>query len=427
MEIFISGMLLSIFWFLNFKIISSDIKEKKIPNKYLLFLLILLPFWYLVSFIFWYFWEIHIGIYLLQFFLALCVCFALYHFWLWWAWDVKYIFVLSLFLLDTSIISLLWAIWLVTLLYLFWYFLLFWVQRIFPGKNNIFLQLWESQKQKLIHEKKNNTLSKYYKKLVFWCIIFLIVFLLERLNRSYILEKIYKTFDFTPSELLLWILNINNGIIIIFFVWFLMLALSFIFLKYALLQFQEKLGYNLQFLFILLLFGLLIFLSYDDIQNNTQVFLSKAFLILTVYLAIYFSLRILWASYKVAFRSQEEVFIKIEDLRAGMIIDKSDFLRNYWNQSVIPQLFESDKKAKKLLMEIKNPLSQEDVEKIFYIYTWVDNYHIQQKTEKYKRRDIIKIVKTFALSPYILWGFILIILDIPNYLSSHIISFVSNL
>jgi len=108
-----------------------------------------------------------------------------------------------------------------------------------------------------------------------------------------------------------------------------MLALSFIFLKYALLQFQEKLGYNLQFLFILLLFGLLIFLSYDDIQNNTQVFLSKAFLILTVYLAIYFSLRILWASYKVAFRSQEEVFIKIEDLRAGMIIDKSDFLRNY--------------------------------------------------------------------------------------------------
>ncbi len=424
MEIFISGILLTIFWLLNFKIISSDIKEKRIPNKHLVSLLILLPFWYIFSFKFWFFWEIHIAIFLIQFFLALGVCFALYHFWLWWAWDVKYIFVLSLFLIDTSIISLLWAIWLVTLLYLFGYFFIFWIQRILPGKNNVFIQLWESQKQKLIHEKINNGLTRYYKKIAFGFLMFLIIFLLERLNRSYILDRIYKAFDFSPSELFLSILNIDNGIIIIFFLGVTWVALSFIFLKYTILQFQEKLGYNLQFLFILLSLCLLIFLSYDDIQNNTQVFLNKAFLILTLYLSIYFTLKLLWASYKIAFRSQEESFIKIEDLKAGMIIDRNDFLRNYWNQSVISELFQSEKKPKKLLMEIKNPMSQEDVEKILYIYKWVDNYHKKQQTQEYKRRDIIKIVKTFALSPYILWGFTIIIFDIPNTLSTFIISFL---
>lgn len=65
MQIFFFSILAVIFCFINYKIIKSDQKIKKIPNKNLLELLFLLPFWY----IFLYFFpisEIHILGFLLQ-------------------------------------------------------------------------------------------------------------------------------------------------------------------------------------------------------------------------------------------------------------------------------------------------------------------------------------------------------------------------
>jgi len=109
--------LLSIpFLYINYKIIISDIKYKKIPNKYLLYLLYLLPLYY--SYLIYFNSSFGILLFIIQIILALIISFILYSIWIWSAWDAKYLLVLALFIPDIWIVPLIWNIAIITLIYL---------------------------------------------------------------------------------------------------------------------------------------------------------------------------------------------------------------------------------------------------------------------------------------------------------------------
>ena len=109
----------------NYKIIISDIKHKIIPNKYLLYLMLIIPlyFVYLLKTSI----DISFFVFFLQLFLSLIISFVLYFFWIWSAWDAKYLLVLSLFIPYVWIVPYIWNIALLTISYLIVYFVYFYL------------------------------------------------------------------------------------------------------------------------------------------------------------------------------------------------------------------------------------------------------------------------------------------------------------
>ncbi len=97
MEIFFGVIIAGIFLYINFLIIKKDIQEKIIPNKYLGYLLFLLPLWYIYWWFYGYFEEVNLISFILQIGIACIIWFLLFHFWKWWAGDAKYICVLYLY------------------------------------------------------------------------------------------------------------------------------------------------------------------------------------------------------------------------------------------------------------------------------------------------------------------------------------------
>ena len=127
-----------IFLYLNYKIIASSLKKRLMPNKYLEYLLILLPLWILYIFLF----PLDLTIieptsinfnymYIIQIILSIIVSFALYYFWLWSAGDAKYVLVLSLFIPYLWIITFIWNTAILALIFLILYFLWFYFSFIF--------------------------------------------------------------------------------------------------------------------------------------------------------------------------------------------------------------------------------------------------------------------------------------------------------
>lgn len=419
MEIIIWFFLGISFLFFNTKIIVSDIREKIVPNKYLLFLILLLPFWYIYAMQFSIFPDISFGASFLQFIIAFIVAFWLFHFWLWGAWDAKYLLILWLFIPYMSIISMVGSIAIVTLMYLITSFIWFWTGRNILQKNfHIYKHLWNQKRSEILQKKQYLWKKKYYRNILSTLCLFIIFFGTIRLVRVYIIEYISRKTWLTPFEIIQYILQSNIDIFIVWIGMIVIIMWVFILSRLTYLKFQERLGYNLQIAFLAFICLLISPFVYHDVVTNPEWFKTKLILIFTLYMWIYILIKVLLAGYKIVFKSEEEVSIYIDDLHPGMIVNKEYLLKNFWSQDILENYFEENTKATKMIVQIKNPLDEEDCEKIKEIYKVVKDHHTNKKTEWYNELSLIRIMRVFALSPYIFLGFFLSFIDLSGRVSN---------
>ena len=191
--------LIIVFLWINLRILFIDIYQKRIPNKLLGYLLGILPFWYLYLFaigsLAW--WNTFI--FFIQILTSLLISFLLYYFSVWSAGDAKYLLVLALFIPSIGIVPFIWNIVLLTMLYLWIYFVYFYLWKWIISQKHKKV-LWNNLKN-TIYEKyryffRGNKESPYNKKEASFHIlkhicIFLLIFVVIRLSRIYILRYVY--------------------------------------------------------------------------------------------------------------------------------------------------------------------------------------------------------------------------------------------
>lgn len=440
---YIIYLLLIPFFYLNYKIIISDIKERKIPNKYLLYLLIIIPFYYIL--LFWFKLDIagisfsfDLLLFVVHIFVSFIVAFLLYYFWVWSAWDAKYVLVLSLFIPWLWIIPLLWNIAVLTVIYLLLYFFYFYlIKSTFNAKyrKSIFWNIYTDLKEKFLVYIKHSDWNIYKKttfiKLLKWFIAFLILFVSLRLLRLYIFSSLLSKKNPWSTEvestwrigfiikyleeynvymIVLWI------VIFIAFLYFIRRILAFIRTR-IINKFKERMlkkfnigSDTIDFLFLLLLAGGLMSFIIIEYLNNPYEISQHLKVIFTYYIIIYLVFRILIYSYKITFQIAEQDFIKIWDLKEWSIVDKKYLVDMFGTQQIL-----SNEKTKEWLLypsasgyleSIDNPIDKETTSKLKEIYKLVNDYHT--KNSKWiSKNEAIKILKTFAFWFYIFIGFLI--------------------
>lgn len=429
------------FLFINYKIIRSDLKEKKIPNKYLWYLLLLIPFYY--SYQFFYISDINYLIFFWQTILALIISFILYSFWVWSAWDAKYLLILALFIPNIWIIPFIWNIALLTLLYLILYFIWFYFWKcLFNRKYAI--NLYNSVHTDLIW--KFNSFIKHqdwniYKKtaiykLLKWFVLFLIIFVSFRLTRLYIIDHILFT-EWQQSEWSLWkyfielIIEYNVYYILIVIIWvFCLVFFSYksilIIKKYVFKKITNSWKNNINpivfdiILISILWLSLIFYIVIEFVKSPSEISHNLK-LIFTFYLILYIMIKILIYSYHITFQLWEQDFIEIEKLKAWNILDKTYLINLFWEQSSLWYCPDNiDEKLKKersdkllypnpknYFLNLKNPIDNEGKNKILEIYNIVNDYHNKKSTSWFQKINSIKILKTFSFWWYIFIWFII--------------------
>ncbi len=437
------------FFYYNYKIIKSDIKEKKIPNKYLGYLLLLLPFFYIYLFFsieninyLWFLWSILFTTF---------VSFILYYFGIWSAWDAKYLLVLSLFIPNIWIIPFIWNIALLTLVYLIIYFLYFnivkiWFNKVFRKSlvQNIIIDNKEKIKTFFINWSK----WKNERKIVFYKILksiitFLTIFVIIRLSRVYIIDNLRENF-FVSNWDTNYIKNfIENNITYLLWAWIVLtFLLYYIFKKIfkilskfiftTILKNVFKIDLSKKdiwfwFMLILLLF-LLSFIFYEYTINQNEI-INKLYLIFTLYLWLYIIFKILFYSYKITFHLSEQDYIHIKNLKKWDIIDKIFLIKLFWTQVILWAPADPQNKdwllypnPTKYFQNIDNPIDYETSKTIKKVYSEVNSHHKKQKTPWFDIKNDIKILKTFAFSGYIFAWFLT-----TFFLEDQIFKYISNI
>ncbi len=411
------------FLYFNYKIIVSDLKYKKIPNKYLGYLLLLIPFYYI--YIFFTFPQINYIAFFIQVLFTFLISFILYFFWIWASWDAKYLLVLALFIPYIWIIPFIWNIALITIAYLFGYFIYFYLYKI--TFNKIYRQsLWWNIKQDLNERWKVHKWNKWWNtyKIIFkFLIIFLLIFVSIRLIRLYLLKWFIQNTN--RFELLQYFLEKYNIYLIFLSIWFFIWLLYL--LKFLINRFKEylikKIKLNINLVWNILLFILTIFLisfitfEYHRNSHELKYYLFKIF---TVYLSLYIFFKILKWAYKITFWIAEYQYIDIKDLKEWDIVDKGYLIKMFWEQSVLWYIQENDskkikKQRKKYLLysspikyfqNINNSLDKETCETIKKCYFITNKYH-SKYTPNFQKNKTIKIINTFSFAPYIISWFLL--------------------
>lgn len=394
-----------VFWFINYKIIISDLKYKKIPNKNLLQLLILIPFWYLYLY-FFPFWEINILNFLLQIFVSFLVSFLLFNFWIWKAWDAKYLLVLSLFTPYIWIIPFVWNLWIFTIFYLFLFFIWFFIWRSIFYKW-YFKSLVSSIKLDLKNRWRIYKNQKWWKSffIIFkWIIVFLIIFVSIRLFRIYLFLGVFKNFLWNTS-----FLNIFEKYhFYLVFLWiFSIISIIYLWKKlinYLKITFANNLKINLSIvwnIFLWILFVFLVSFIVFEFQKSPEEISKYLVKIFTLYIVIYIFVKIIFYWYKTSFIWNEKKTILLKDLKESdyldiQCLDKIFYFRNekweewfkeLYNKAIIWNNF--DIKNLKILIRISN------------------NYDKRiRKLEKERLINSVTVIKTFSFAPYILLGFI---------------------
>ena len=203
MELFSLILLIIPFLYWNYKIIITDIQEEKIPNKYLLLLLSILPLWYIYAWYFWYYGEIHIWAIWMQLLLTLIICFLIFHFGAWGAWDAKYILILSLFIIHIWIVPYIFHLALWSTICLLGYFLWFW---FWPNlwkkerRTNLFSSLHKMLTDSFSNYRKKN--DKLYIKISLYILVFLILFIVIRFLRINVFLYIKDTYNISWADIL---------------------------------------------------------------------------------------------------------------------------------------------------------------------------------------------------------------------------------
>ncbi len=423
MHFFLFSIFAIIFCFINYKIIISDQKTKKIPNKHLLQLLTLLPFWYIFLY-FFPIWDFEIFGFIFQIFLSFLISFLLFHFGIWRAWDAKYLLVLSLFIPYIGIIPFIGNLGLLTLFYLFLYFLWF-----FFGKSLIhkwyFKNLLQSIKTDICDRwriYKNNKWWKTFSVILKWLIVFLIIFVSIRLARIYLFLEFFQ--NFSTNENLLNIFQ-KYHFYLVFFLIGVTIWLFYIWRKIILFLkkfFAKKLKINISliwniFLGIIFLW-LLGFIIFEFKKNPDEIsnYLIKIF---TIYIAIYIFAKIIFYSYKLSFLTSEEKFIHIDDLKVWDIVDKKYLLSLTPIQTSYDISYLKKHSGISSWIEyIKNlrwGITEDQIKWLKIIIEETNLFHIESKTTNYKSIQNIKIISTFSFWKYIFISFIITFL-LQNYL-----------
>lgn len=397
MESLLWLILLPPFLYINYKIIKTDIKEKKIPNIYLKHLLILLPIWYLYITCFNIFWDIELFSFIIQIFLTLFVSFCIFHFWLWWAWDAKYLLVLSLYIPHIWIIPYIGNIAYITLLFLLLYFIWFWIWPNLWNKNkrqSIYSNLWKVKKEKLIIENRHKSYFQIIKEVSKLLNIFFLIFISLRLIRIHILDYIYTKYGITFVDIIfhpygIYMLLWFFGIIILISLW----------IRY-LISFCKDLTANTNpviFLFLINIVWIMYF-SYEYIRNPDS-FINNIVLIFSLYIFIYLFFKLLLFAYKLVFIMQEESLLHINQLKEWMIIDKNFLRKSFkWQKKI----FTSSE-----IWGLETSIDKETIDFLHKKYKQVNTY-IKKHTpeEQYSPFESIQIKKTFAFGTFIYMGFI---------------------
>lgn len=417
------------FLFINYKIIVSDIKSKKIPNKYLGYLLILLPIYYL----FYYFTQTNINIYIFftQIITSFIVSFILYYYWVWAAWDAKYLLILSLFLPQIWIIPLVWNLSLITIIYLFIYFLWFYTIKL-PLNKNFSKWLYENivndLKDKWLNYKKNKWWNNIY-IMAKYLIIFLTFFVSFRLFRLYLLDKFILTNN-QDIEILKNIIEKYNYYLVFIILIFLIVFLYIIKKIYNYFSNYLEKKYNINknnienTMIIIVLILLITYIWYKFIQNPSEI-TNNLHKILTFYIVLYLLIKILIYSYKVTFWLAESDNILISDLRVWDMVDKMYLLKLLWNQDSLKEKKEElyGVSPDQYFLNLKNPIDEIELITIQKSFEIVNNH--QKINSYYQEINQLKILKTFAFWPYIFAWFIITFL-FGNSIFTTIMWFIIN-
>lgn len=413
------------FLYLNYKIVKSDLEIKKIPNKLLMYLLFLLPLYYLYIFLYF---DVNYLIFTLQVIITFIICFIIYSFWLWWAWDAKYLLTLGIFIPNIWIFVFIWNIAIIMILYLFIYFIWFYLWKcLFDLKysRKLYWDIYINLKDKLINY-LSDTDWNLYKKVIFvkllkWLIIFLVVFVSIRFIRLILInEFLTNWWDYNLLEKFLYEYFIYIFIwIIIIFTWmfYIIRKIYSMFSNKISIRFKkEKLTIDLYFALVLLFF-LVIFLIYEYTIDPVFVKITL-YRIFTIMLLIFFIFITLFYLYKVAFQIAETDYKNIKDLKVWEILDREYLIENFWTQSLIwycPKWTQENLKKereglilypdpKKYFAKLRWPINNEDFKIIKNVYDIVN--------KNWNKNEVIKTIKTFSLWWYIfLWFLITFIFE----------------
>lgn len=411
-----------IFGALNSYIIFQDISKKKIPNIWILLLLILGIFGAI-------FFENVSLEYFSSFLLILLWSFLCFYFWLWGAGDAKYILVLSLFLPGKESIILLGNIAGITLFFLSLHvFHMYFVKCIYLPEYR--KSLWEnmsldiSQKWKIYSQKKSLsfewiTLLREWGKIIF---LFLLVFTSFRLLRMYIIdlygqantqETQGQNFPFIIE------LMIDHGVIVIGIIFvaliFFLRTLRKYFMYYSQkitekVWFSQKKIYRVFFWIFTFLFFIFLFYEYKKDPFELQEHLIHIF---TFSLFLWMFIKILLYLYYITFQLQEIIYKPIDDLSTWDIVDIPFLIQIFGTQFILWYQNENGKYSpdpKIFFEKIENPLNQESVQNLQDIYSTVNEYHLTHQTPGFDILHGIKTLKTFSFGPYIgLWACITLI------------------
>lgn len=408
MQYYLLALISVPFLYINYKIIKSDLNFKKIPNKNLLQLLILIPIYYIYIF---YFFEFSFLFFWIQFFLTFIISFILYYFWIWSAWDAKYLLVLSLFIPYIWIISFITNIALLTIFYLFLYFIWFYLWKCLLKKNYLKELLIEIKKdindKWLIYKEKKswNNISIILK----WLITFLIIFITLRISRIYILKDIIENSDNNYI-----FQNFKQYIIIGFIIFFIatLILVKKIYIKVKekikkkyIIEWEKVDNYSIIIISVLLIF----FIIYELIIDY-ELLINSLKLILTFYILLFIIFVILKYSYKIVFQISESEYINIKKLKVWDMIDKEYFINMFsWQDALIKdwKWLLWNNSIKKINELVENPITNEWIKNIRKIYSITNKYNIKNKIWWFTENQEIKILKTFPFAWYIFTWFII--------------------
>jgi len=442
MQYFLLSFLALPFLWINYLIVKTDIKEKKIPNKLLKYLLLLLPFFYIYTFVYF---EINILFFIWRIILTFLISFVLYYFWIWSAWDAKYLLVLALFIPHIWIIPFIWNIALLTMWYLLLYFIWFYLGKcLFNWKytKSLYLNIYHDLK-----DKSTTFLQhwdwKFYKKIIFlkilkWILLFLIIFVSIRLARLYIFADIKWSVYY--NNLVNYLQDYSYYILFVLiwlFFWLIYLFRLVINKIKTFISKKSKIKNNFIIDFTLisiLLLCLLRFIIYEYIINPNEI-ISYLLRIFTFYILLYLIFKILKYSYKVTFSTAETYYVNIKDLKEGDIVDKEYLLKILNHHFTLNYIYKKNislkwKLKKRLISwniltfvnKIKNPIEIDWINKIKNLIKCRNYILMKIKKDKKNYLSQIKILNTFTFWWYIFLWFI-VTLIFWNKIFSFLVNF----
>lgn len=365
-------LLLLSFCVSNYRIIKNDIRIKKIPNTYIIHLIYVAIGFYGYILFSNNFLEIYTTNIIVQFIIVLVIWFALHYLNMWWGGDVKYVLILGLFIPHIWYFPLLTNIAIVTLVYIAISMIFFWGRKIIffqEGKKIIQEILWDIRKYILEEQIRKKSL------LELWQILteFLLIFIILRLCRIYIWEKVISEQVFLTSFLFTYAFYAFILLCISLWVGIYYLRKRIIwYIKNSIEENSSSKTY-LRFCYIYILSSM-IYLEYLYAPYDFGKYL---FLILTLYISLYLMIRSFWYLQKLAFRKQETFTISHKELKKGMIIE-------------VPEI-ETNEKVKEQLAKIKGKkIGRKEISFL-----------------KKHRISNIRIQKFFSFSPHIFIWFVI--------------------